>query len=77
MPKWHGPLGPTHDYPYGKLGSDDDGALNVAVTRDKEGNVHVDFGTPVKWFAMPSDQAIEFAKLIIRHAGAKKVTVIL
>jgi len=70
------PLGPTGDYPRGKLGPDDLGGLNIQVgTRD--GAVIVAFGTPVEWFGMPPDQAINFAKTIMKHAGAKKITVIL
>lgn len=69
-------LGPTGDYPHGKLGRDDEGGLNIGIT-NRDGAVVVHFGTPVAWFGMPPEQAIEFAKTIMKHAGAKKITVIL
>ena len=70
------PLGPSGDYPQGKLGPDDEGGLNVQIT-DKDGAVVLAFGAPVTWIGMPPAQAIEFAKLIMYRAGAKKITVIL
>lgn len=69
-------LGPTGEFPRGQLGPNDQGALRIAVTT-WEGVVRIDFGTPVAWFGLPPDQAIEFAKNIMKHAGAKKVSVIL
>jgi hypothetical protein len=68
-------IGPTGDFPQGALGPDDQGGLNIGIAHDQHGNVHVKFGTEVKWIAMPSDKAISFAKLIMHHAGAKKVEV--
>jgi hypothetical protein len=69
-------FGPTGDFPQGKLNPDDEGALNVGVT-NKDGVVVINFGTPVAWFGMPTDQAIEFAKLIMRNAGVKSIKLIL
>lgn len=66
-------LGATGKYPKGSLGPDDQGELRMAVTHDSKGNVHVNFGKDVSWFALPSEQAIELAKLILHHAGTKKV----
>jgi hypothetical protein len=37
-----------------------------------DGNVRVDFGKPVAWFAFPPELAIEFAMSIIRHAHAAR-----
>lgn len=70
-------LGPTGDFPAGSLGPHDEGGLNMGVAHDREGNVHVNFGKPIAWFALPPEQAVELAKLILRHAGAKKVEVTL
>ena len=69
-------LGPTGDYPRGKFGPDDEGGLNIGITQ-KDGVVVVNFGTPVAWFGMPPEQAIEFAKNILKHAGVKSVKIIL
>ena len=66
-------LGATGEYPHGSLGPHDEGALNMGITHDSQGNVHVNFGMAIAWFALPPEQAIELAKLILRHAGIKKV----
>lgn len=68
-------LGATGKYPHGTLGPHDEGALQMAVAHDSKGNVHVNFGKDLSWFAMPSEQAINFARLILRHAGVKKVEI--
>ena len=68
-------IGATGKYPHGSLGPHDEGALNMAVAHDSKGNVHVNFGKDVSWFALPQPQAIQFAKLILRHCGVKKVEI--
>jgi hypothetical protein len=68
-------LGATGQYPDGSLGPHDEGALQMAVAHDSKGLVHVNFGKEVAWFALPPEQAINFARLILRHAGAKKVEI--
>lgn len=70
-------LGPTGKFPQGSLGPHDGGELIFAVGRDAQGLIHVDFGKPVKWFALPPEQAIELAKGLLKHAGAKKVEITL
>jgi hypothetical protein len=70
------PIGPTGDYPLGKLNPDDEGGLRIGIT-NKDGAVIINFGTPVAWFGMPQDQAINFARLIMKKAGVKSVKVIL
>jgi hypothetical protein len=70
-------LGATGKFPLGSLGPEDEGELRMGVAHDSNGDVHINFGTPITWFAMPSDQAIKFAKLILHHAGAKKVEITL
>lgn len=69
-------LGATGDYPDGSFGPHDKGGLAMAVSSDSKGNVHIDFGkTNVNWFALPAGQAVVFARLLLRHAGAKKVEI--
>jgi hypothetical protein len=70
-------LGATGKFPHGSLGPNDEGALQMGVSHDSNGNVHMNFGKHVSWIAFPSEQAIELAKLILRHAGAKKVEITL
>ncbi len=68
-------LGATGKYPQGSYGRHDEGELQFGVARDSYGNVRVDFGKPVAWMALPPATAIELAKLLLRHAGAKKVEI--
>jgi hypothetical protein len=68
-------FGPTGKYPHGKLGPTDEGELQFGVAHDADGNVHVNFGKPVAWFALPQEQAINLARLILGHAGVKKVEI--
>lgn len=63
-------LGPTGEYPYGKLTEDDHGALSYAVGRRGD-TVIVDFGpTPVAWIGMGAQDAVDFAQALIRQARA-------
>lgn len=70
-------LGATGDYPQGiSRRPGDEGGLRMAISdRDSEGLIHIDFGKQVAWLALPAPQAVEFAKLLMRKAGAKKITV--
>jgi hypothetical protein len=67
--------GPTGTFPLGKLTPDGEGGLKIGVAHDSKGNVILNFGTNVAWIGLPPEQAINFAKLIMKHAGAKKVEV--
>lgn len=60
-------LGPTGEFPRGKLNEDDEGALNTAISHG-QGVVRIDFGKPTAWLAMPPDLAVEFASVILMHA---------
>lgn len=68
-------LGATGQFPDGKLNPNDQGELRFGVAKDANGNVHVNFGKDVSWFSRPPATAVEFAKLLLRHAGAKKVEI--
>lgn len=70
-------FGATGKYPHGLLGPQDEGELSMGVSHDSKGLVHINFGKDIAWLAMPQEQAVEFAKLILLHAGAKKVEVML
>lgn len=70
-------LGATGKFPDGALGPHDEGELQFGVSHDSKGNVHVNFGKEVSWFAMPPETAVQFARLLLQHAGAKKVEVTL
>jgi hypothetical protein len=65
MPKF----GATGRFPRGKLNEDDEGELALGIARDPDtGHVHIRFGSPVAWFALPPEEAIEFAQAILRKA---------
>jgi hypothetical protein len=66
-------LGPTGRFPQGKLNETDEGELTLSIGTEK-GNVRVDFGTPVAWFALPPELALQFASTIVKHAMALKRT---
>lgn len=65
-------LGATGEYPHGKLGPHDEGALRIAVSHDDKSNVHINFGKKIRWFALPANDAITLAQLILHHAGIKR-----
>lgn len=64
-------FGSTGKFPHGSLGPHDEGELIFGVARDGQGNVHVNFGKDISWFALPPPQAIALARLLLKHAGAK------
>lgn len=68
-------IGATGKFPAGKLGPHDEGELQFGVARDSAGMVHVNFGKDVSWFAMPADAAINFARSLLKAAGARKVEI--
>lgn len=69
-------IGPTGKFPKGKLNPDDEGELQFGIAYDpKTKLVHVNFGKPVVWFAMPREIAINMARTLLKHAGAKKVEI--
>ena len=61
-------LGPTGKFPNGKLNPHDEGGLTTAIATDEHGNVHINFGAPVMWIAMPAALAREFANSILTKA---------
>jgi len=59
--------GPTGDFPEGQLSPMDEGGLMIALSI-YAGNVKIDFGKPIAWFAMPPVTAENFAKRILAKA---------
>lgn len=64
-------IGPTGDFPQGKLNADDEGGLKTGIGRDDKGNVLIDFGKAVAWIAMPAAEAANFALVVLSHANAR------
>jgi hypothetical protein len=42
--------------------------LRMNVERDNDGNIRILFGAPVTWFAMPVEEALKLAKLLLKLA---------
>lgn len=68
-------FGATGEYPEGSLGPHDEGALRMGVAHDSKGTVILNFGKEVSWVGFPPEQAINLARMILKHAGAKKVEI--
>jgi|HubBroStandDraft_5_1064220.scaffolds.fasta_scaffold2060319_2 hypothetical protein len=64
--------GPTDDYPDGKLNEHDEGGLMMAISVEN-GNVRLDFGKPVVWFALDPNSALALAAAITGKAMALKL----
>lgn len=59
----------SRKWPNGRISGDDDGQLVFKIGSDPEKElVYLEFPKPVTWTAMPPQQAIELAQLLIRHA---------
>jgi hypothetical protein len=65
------PIGPTGDFPKGKLDADDEGGLMLAISV-YNGVVRVDFGKPLEWLGLPPEEALAFASLLVKQAMAIK-----
>lgn len=60
-------FGGTGQFPEGKLNADDEGELRFGVAHD-QGQVIINFGTPVAWFTMSPTLARELARVLNQHA---------
>ena len=60
-------IGPTGDWPRGKLNKDDEGGLAIAICTEKD-VVKIMFGKNVSWIGLPKEMALAFAKLIVERA---------
>jgi len=63
-----GNIGPTGQFPDGKIRPDDGGELQVGITV-QDGNVIIGFGTFISWVAIDKEKALAFAELIIQNAN--------
>ena len=62
-------LGPTNEFPQGKLNDTDEGELKLAIG-EEGGKVIIHFGTTVSWLALDKEKAYEFAELIKKRADS-------
>ena len=57
------------EFPRGRISGDDDGSLTFKIGADADkGVIAIEFSKPVVWVAMPPQQAVELAQLLIQHA---------
>ena len=57
------------EYPHGRLGGDDEGALAFAVKADHEnGTVVINFGKPVVWIGLTPKDIAGLVKLLVEKA---------
>jgi hypothetical protein len=70
-------LGATGRYPHGlSRRPGDEGELRMAISDpDAQGNIHINFGKEVAWVAFPKEQAVQLARMLLKKAGAKVVSV--
>lgn len=61
-------LGPTKDYPQGKMGDYDEGGLWIGITT-KADKVVVHFGTPVAFLGLSAQDARNLAKVLVSRAA--------
>lgn len=64
-------IGPTGDYPNGKLDFDDDGGIRVDLSTYR-GRIILSFSVPITWLGMNPDQAITIAEKMIEYAKELK-----
>ena len=60
-------IGATGQFPYGKINACDEGQLRFAIG-ERDNNVILDFGKEVVWLAMPPEQAVALAQMLIAKA---------
>ena len=59
----------AREYPEGRMGGADDGALAFVVgTDERHGTVVLDFNKPVSWLGMSPRDAVRLASLLVKHA---------
>lgn len=62
------PVGPTGEFPDGKMRDDDDGELRIAIGTHR-GNVVFELGAGTKWFACDPATARQIAATIFNKAA--------
>jgi hypothetical protein len=60
-------LGPTGEFPDGKLDETDEGELQIGITH-REGQVILAFGKSIAWLGFPPAQARAMAAAFLQHA---------
>jgi hypothetical protein len=64
-------LGPTGQFPEGKLTQADKGEIKIAIT-SYQGKVVIDFGSQVTWIGFTPEQAEQMAHSLLEKAAKAK-----
>lgn len=66
-------LGATGEFPDGTIDRNDQGAIRIGIAADPAtGKVLINFGTPVVWFGMTKQQALDLAESLTLRARELK-----
>ena len=65
-------VGPTGQFPDGKMSKHDEGEIAFAVGHPN-GKVVIDFGSPVAWVGMEPQQAVALAQTLLSHAKKARI----
>ena len=60
-------FGPTGEFPEGRLNKSDEGAIKIGVGV-RDGQVFIEFGSPVRWLAFGPDMAEQLAASLLLKA---------
>lgn len=61
-------LGPTNQFPQGKIHKSDEGELKLAIGH-KDGKVFLAFGTPTEWIGFDRQQTLMLVESLLKHAA--------
>lgn len=64
-------LGPTGEFPEGRLTEKDEGEITIMIATVKD-KIIIEFGTPIVWIGMNRDQATAFGKMLVKKANKIK-----
>lgn len=64
------------EYPQGRMGADDDGALSYAIAADQRHNtIVIRFGKPVEWIGLSLQDAVELKNNLVEKIIALRTAV--
>lgn len=66
-------IGPTNEYPKGKLNAADKGELSMGIYVKDDSVIVIEFGNSVRWLGLYPEQARQLAKALLKHADAIEV----
>lgn len=61
-------LGPTGEFPMGKLVEKDEGEIRIGIKSFND-KIVIEFGKPIHWIGFSPEQARQVAESLIKHAS--------